>query len=241
MANAQAPLITTEDVSRKRKATEQLEEEQEAKRVMEETRYYSKTNMTDFTIVCSDGVKLYYSKYQLAMHSPVMAAIFEGDAHSTEIKLNDYDADVVELALRFMDKNRFVADPTFEPTPEYAHGLYKLAHYWGVKVMEDEAAHIALKHPTYALLDDMKQRSFSDYETVLVDVLTSGCELPPLVHDLLEQHRKMMDVISHRDETRKTKLRAHLDKFRTTINATFDPRGITRFDRLVSKVSQLFP
>ncbi len=181
-------LVAANESERKRKA-EQDVEQQAAKKAKEEIRYRTKTAKTDLQLVCNDGVSLYYSKYQLSLHSPVMDAALD-DAEAGELKI-DFPSGYVELGLRFMDRGRFCFEADSQPTPKTAHTLYKLAHYWGCEEMEAAALKSALMETTYELLQDMKQRHSTSYPEAVKKLLAHGKQLPPVVDDLVAEHQRV--------------------------------------------------
>jgi hypothetical protein len=191
MFDVVAPLPAVEE-ERKRKA-ETFAAAEQRKKAKAEMRYRTKTAMTDLTLTCADG-ELYFSKWQAARDSSMMEALLEEDPELKEIQLKDYDCAHVELGLRYMDTGLFCSNGNV-PASGSAAILYKLAHYWGFQKMEDKAGELAMRHMTYQLLGEMKDRSYAQYPQALKKFMETDAEAPPLVRDIVAEYWKVRATV----------------------------------------------
>ena len=151
--------------------------------------YTERNVLTDISFLCRDQIVLWYSKYQAARHSPVLAAALQ-DSEVKELSIPDYDSIHLTYAFQLMDTGYLAPVSLSTPlTTEVGHVLYRLGHQWDYSRLEVLAAETIITKPSWEVLHDLKRFHHQEYLSAVKTYLNLGESPPVVVADILAEFR----------------------------------------------------
>lgn len=160
---------------------------------------YSKSPMTDISLVSKDNEIFWYSKYQLSKISPVFLAIFLGDSDVKEIKI-EHESETIREMLDFIDTG-FEGRKSF-PSDKIVFKLYKISHYYNYIKLEKYATTMLINHSvlTADILVEFKkcnnERYIEAVETMMIKInkneKRTNCDV---TSDVIDIYQQVLEVV----------------------------------------------
>jgi hypothetical protein len=168
------------------------------------TDYTIDNKLSDVVIVCSDEVKLYYSRWNLGANCIGLRPALE-DRESKEIPINDYDSKTVSFVLQYIDDG---TDTT--KTNDDLLKVYEFTYQYDFKKMEAVMEHQMECNSSIHVLESLEKRKSKSYTATLQHFMKNkknselykDIEIVPrfMLDDVCSEYRKQFEIMDKQYE-----------------------------------------